>query len=538
VSADPATQVFCTHCGREHVFDSLGCPYTGRSMNEQGLCGQEFDRYYVRYRIGGGGFGDVYYAEHTVTSRAVALKVLTMAQRTPNVMERFLRESRTMTAIGSPHIAQVFDAGMSGDGRAFLALEFIDGCSLAELVDQQGTIEIARSLRIALQVLDALDAAHAAGVVHRDIKPANIMLDGTTADGSASADFVKLVDFGISKAFQEGTPSITRTGAVLGTPGYASPEQYMGSHAVDARTDVYSTAVVLYHMLARRLPFEATTYERMVLQVCTQDAPSIALHATHIPRPLAEVIDRGLSRAVETRWQSAREFADALRAVAPDVAAGLVSSPPRAPIRASTSSLAPRVILTPASKPTQPASGIARTQASGMPSMSHAVTTPQMGQAPTPAPMSPAQFQPEPSRSRLGLGIGIAIGVVVALAIGGVAVFLVPGLLAPAESSTAVEPTAEPPREEPAEVAETPPEPPTMETAPVEPDMEAVAAEAPAAAQEEEEHRPGHSRRRNPREPDMTEAMEEPVAMETPMETPRMETGPNLSMLEPFDLSP
>jgi serine/threonine-protein kinase len=536
VSADPATQVFCSHCGREHVFDSLGCPYTGRSMNEQGLCGKEFDRYYVRYRIGGGGFGDVYFAEHTVTSRAVALKVLTMAQRTPNVMERFLRESRTMTAIGSPHIAQVFDAGMSADGRAFLALEFIDGCSLAELVDQQGTLELGRSLRIALQVLDALDAAHAAGVVHRDIKPANIMLDGTTADGTASADFVKLVDFGISKAFQEGTPSITRTGAVLGTPGYASPEQYMGSHAVDARTDVYSTAVVLYHMLARRLPFEATTYERMVLQVCTQDAPSIALHASWIPRPLAEVIDRGLSRNIETRWQSVREFADAIRAAAPDVAASLVSSPPRAPIRASSSSLAPRVILTPP-RASQPASGIARTQASGAPSMSHAVTTPQMGPAPAAPPISPAQFQAEPSRSRLG--IGIAIGVVAALAIGGVAVFVVPGLLAREEPPAEVEPAAEAPREAPP-VAEAP-EAPSMEPEPVEPDMAAVAEEAPPeeVAGEEEPHRRGHNRRRTPRDVEMTEAMvEEPVAMETPMETPRMELDPNLSMLEPFDLSP
>jgi serine/threonine protein kinase len=507
-------------------------------MNEHGLCGTQFDRYSVRYRIGGGGFGDVYYAEHTITARAVALKVLAMAQRTPNLLERFLRESRSMTAIGSAHIAQVFDAGTSADGRPFLALEFIDGCSLAELVDAQGTLELGRALRITLQVLDALEAAHAAGVVHRDIKPANIMLDGTIADGSASADFVKLVDFGISKAFQEGTPSITRTGAVLGTPGYASPEQYMGSHAVDARSDIYSTAVVVYHMLARRLPFEATTYERMVLQVCTQDAPTIGLHAPWLSPELAAVIDRGLSRNIETRWQTVREFADAIRGAAPDVAASLAASPPRAPIRASASSLAPRAPLTPLAQSLPEsgrASNIAATQASGPRSLSHAVTTPAMAPVPLPVPAITS-----PSRSRFA--VGVALGVVGALVIGGLAVWLVPMLVGGDAPETRDEPDETPERAPPEEVAERPPESAmeavaeelAMDEVPLEPDM--------VEPEVEERPRAGHgSRTRMTREePEMVEAMVE-AAVEPAMDAPMMtELGgdSNLSMLEPFDLAP
>jgi serine/threonine-protein kinase len=283
-------------------------------MSERGLCGSALDRYWVDRWLGGGGFGAVYEAVHTVMQRPVALKVLhDQPQGDPHLTERFLREARAAAAIGNPHIVQVFDAGTTEAGHPFLAMEYIDGCSLGDVLEG-GPLEPERMVSIALQVLEALAQAHRAGIIHRDVKPGNVMLAGTTRDGGNRADFVKLVDFGISKVARplQKDSEITRTGMTMGTPGYAAPEQYISARRVDARSDIYSVSVLLYRTLADRLPFEADTYEQMVLQVCGSDPHPLARVAPNLPAKLCEIIDQGLSRNPKERWQSAEAFAEAL----------------------------------------------------------------------------------------------------------------------------------------------------------------------------------------------------------------------------------
>jgi serine/threonine-protein kinase len=245
--------------------------------------------------------------------RAVALKVLHALMRTkPLAVKRFFGEAKAATAIGHPGIVQVFDAGTSPEGHAFLAMELVDGCSLKELV-QAGPIGKARAIRIVVDVLDALAAAHEVGIIHRDVKPGNIMLGGTTPDGSRSDDDVRLVDFGVSKARQTKDPDdITRSGMAMGSPGYASPEQYVSAKTADARSDIYGISVVLYQLLAGSLPFQAESYEQMVVQVCSKDPPSLARVASTIPPRLAAIVDRGVARDPDARWQRAEELRAAL----------------------------------------------------------------------------------------------------------------------------------------------------------------------------------------------------------------------------------
>jgi len=279
----------------------------------EGLCGATLDRYRVERWLGGGGFGAVYRANHTVMDRAVALKVLHAQMRTkPKAVTRFFGEAKAATAIGHPGIVQVFDAGTTAEGHAFLAMELVDGCSLKDLAEV-GPLTPARAIRIALAVLEALAAAHEAGIVHRDVKPGNIMLGGTSPDGSRSGDDVRLVDFGVSKVRQTKAPEeVTRSGMAMGSPGYASPEQYVSAKTADARSDIYGLSVVLYQLLAGALPFDAESYEQMVVQVCTRDPAPLSKAVPTIPPKLSMIVDRGLRRDPDKRWQRAEDMIAAL----------------------------------------------------------------------------------------------------------------------------------------------------------------------------------------------------------------------------------
>lgn len=276
------------------------------------MCGQTLDRYEIVEWIGGGGFGAVYRARHTVMRREVALKLVRPSvHHPPDVIERFVTEARAAASIGNPHIIGVFDAGSIENGTHFLAMELVKGSSLGQVLSVEGRLSVERVGRIILQVLDALIAAHVAGIVHRDIKPGNIMLEGTEPGGPAN-DFVKLVDFGISKAaYLTDTPT-TKTGMSMGTPGYAAPEQYLAARNVDHRADIYAACVVLYKMLAGCLPFEAESYEQMVVQVCTQAPASLATMRADLSPTLVAIVDKGLQIQPDERHATARELRDAL----------------------------------------------------------------------------------------------------------------------------------------------------------------------------------------------------------------------------------
>ena len=212
-------------------------------------------RYVLLRRIGKGGMGVVYEADHTGLGKRVAVKLLLDKYTDdPEVVARFQREARTASAIGDEHIVEVTDAGTHDDGRSYIVMELLEGASLSDALAASGPMPAARAVDIVRQVLRGLGAAHAKGIVHRDMKPENVFLV-TKGD---RVDFVKIMDFGISK-FMMSTESkvrLTATGAVIGTPVYIAPEQAEALGEVDARVDLYAVGVMLYDLIAGHPPFQ------------------------------------------------------------------------------------------------------------------------------------------------------------------------------------------------------------------------------------------------------------------------------------------
>ncbi len=283
---------------------------TGRVRAVQ--AGARVDRYVIESELGAGGFGTVYRARHTVIDRPVALKLLRRDRDgSPQVLDRFLQEARAAAAVGSPHIVQVLDAGVTPDGQAFLAMELLDGESLDDLLGRRGRLSPDEAAEILGQILAGLGAAHAHGIVHRDLKPANVFV----ARDPSGAPLAKILDFGISKVHGASRlDALTRTGMVLGTPCYMAPEQLRDAKAVDARADLYACAVILYELLSGRLPFVAETYEALILRVFTEPPTPLEHAAPGTPAPLVHLVERGLAREPDARWQSAEEMARALEA--------------------------------------------------------------------------------------------------------------------------------------------------------------------------------------------------------------------------------
>jgi len=256
-------------------------------------------RYLIVRRIGEGGMGAVYEAKHTIIGKRVAVKVLLekfLAKS--DFVARLLQEARLASAIGHEHIVDVTDFGTTDDGRAFVVMEFLEGEALSQLVMREAPLPVERALRLARQVASALSAAHAKGIVHRDVKPENVYLVRR-----ADADFVKVVDFGISKAVKQGQGEdapdyrLTNTGLLLGTPLYMSPEQARGEEDLDQRVDVWALGVMLYECLTGEVPFRANNYLGIISQVLTHEAiPPSRL------RP-----ELGISVAVETVVMRAME---------------------------------------------------------------------------------------------------------------------------------------------------------------------------------------------------------------------------------------
>jgi eukaryotic-like serine/threonine-protein kinase len=262
-------------------------------------------RYEILRRIGEGGMGAVYEARHTVIGRKVAVKVLLerlLEKR--ELVRRLLQEARMASSIGHENIVDVLDFGSTDDGRAFVAMEYLEGESLAALLNREAPLPVARALAIARQVTSALGAAHAKGIVHRDIKPENVFIIQRGEN-----DFVKVVDFGVSKAVRSGEEGLdslrlTRTGTLLGTPLYMSPEQARGDDDVDARTDVWAVGILLYECLTGDVPFRANNYLRVIAQVLGTEivSPSALRPELDIPQSVDAVVMRALARDREQRF--------------------------------------------------------------------------------------------------------------------------------------------------------------------------------------------------------------------------------------------
>jgi eukaryotic-like serine/threonine-protein kinase len=311
----------CPVCSREYPDEIRFCQDDGTTLRgattTASLVGQVVaDRYHVIKKLGEGGMGQVYLAEHVKMGRRSAIKVMSPSMiHDPAAVARFNREAANASRITHPNVCAVYDFGETTDGLIYLAMEYVEGMALTELIEQEGALPLARATAIFKQTADALQAAHDLGIVHRDLKPDNIML----ARGRDGADLVKVVDFGIAKAVggDQTGQKVTQTGLVVGTPEFMSPEQLSGD-AVDGRSDLYSLALVYFRMLTGQLPFQADSVQETMIKRLTDDPERLAAARPDIAFPdgLQEVFDTALARTPAARYQSVAKFADDALAVA------------------------------------------------------------------------------------------------------------------------------------------------------------------------------------------------------------------------------
>jgi serine/threonine-protein kinase len=351
----------CPQCGQRFEGDMLFCPRDGSALKPAvegaGLLGQVVaDRYLIQRELGHGGMGQVYLAEHVKIGRRCALKVIKPGLvASADAVSRFNREAANASRITHPNVVQVYDFGESSDGLVYFAMELVEGESLAALVQREKALPPRRALAIARQIAEALAAAHDLRIVHRDLKPENVML----ARQRSGSDQVKVVDFGVSRIMDDDAQKVTKTGLVIGTLEYMSPEQFTGEQ-VDGRSDQYSLGIIIFRMLTGTLPFTGkTALEAMEGRVIT-GPPRLAAVRPDVawPEALQAVLDRALSVQPESRYPDVITLADALDAAvnawqpvaggaaAPPVA---VTPPSATPSQPSTAPVAPppAVVLTP-----------------------------------------------------------------------------------------------------------------------------------------------------------------------------------------------
>jgi len=266
-------------------------------------------RYRITRKIGQGGMGAVYEATHTLIGKRVAVKVLLEKYaRRQALVSRLEQEARLASSCENEHIIDITDFGTTEDGRTFVAMEYLEGESLAECLAREHQLPEQRILHIVSQVASALVAAHAKGIVHRDIKPENLFLLRRR-----DQDFVKVVDFGISKSLRasdeaEEQPRLTQTGMVLGTPLYMSPEQARGEDELDARVDIYALGVIMYEATTGRVPFTGNNYLSVISQVLNEDPIPPSVLRPRLSEELEAIILRAMSRDREDRYASATEL--------------------------------------------------------------------------------------------------------------------------------------------------------------------------------------------------------------------------------------
>ncbi|WP_437603381.1 protein kinase [Sorangium sp. So ce590] len=279
-------------------------------------------KYQIRQLLGEGAMGSVYEAEHTGTGRRCAVKVISSADltRDPKVVSRFQREARAAGAIDTQHITQVLDAGVDrGSNLPFLAMEFLAGEDVHQLIKRVGPLAPDLALRIVAQSCLGLQKAHEASVVHRDIKPHNLFL----ARRDAGEILVKLLDFGIAKvkmdrANETEGADLTRTGNLIGSPLYMSPEQARGQKEIDHRTDIWSLGAVLYQALTGRTPYHhITALGELIISICSDPPPPVQDFAPWVPPEVAAIVHRCLLQAPGQRYQSAQEMFGAIRPMLP-----------------------------------------------------------------------------------------------------------------------------------------------------------------------------------------------------------------------------
>jgi len=298
-------------------------PFIGRDI----LNGQ----FQILQKIGSGGMGAVYKALQPEMNRMVGVKILhpKLANR-KDLVSRFRREARAMSQLSHPNTTKVFMFGELEDGSLYIIMEFLEGKNLNQTVRGEGPFPMERALPVLIAVCGALDEAHKAGIIHRDLKPENIFL----VQSAGLRDYPKVLDFGLAKVTERelrpGSVMLTQEGMVFGTPEFMSPEQAQGK-TLDARSDIYSLAVILYEVLTGKLPFDAKTPMEYIQAHVTK--PPISLDervpGKKFPPGLAGVLTRALEKAPEKRFASAAAFAQALKPFAGMAGKGFTAMMPK-----------------------------------------------------------------------------------------------------------------------------------------------------------------------------------------------------------------
>ena len=382
-------------------------------------------KYRIERLLGEGGMGAVAKATHLLRRAPVALKFMSPAVlQMTGAVERFVNEGVAASQIDSDHVVKIFDVGRMASGAPYLVMEYLEGCDLAQLLEREGPVLSGpRAVNFTLQILRALQTAHAAGIVHRDMKPSNCFV--ITKDGDP--DFIKLVDFGISKvksADEAPAAHLTRTNSALGTPLYMSPEQARSPRDVDHRTDLYSVGAILYEMLTGRTPYTADSgeYTEILFKIFTTDPEPIKSFRPDLPDGLAAAVHRALTRELDQRFASAVDMAEALEPYGDERGAGMVARMRGArPGSVMPSRAPPGLALTPSNFGARatPAEATAQTY------MAHAASTP-APRVPTDVGVTreapPIQTGAKAGKGRVGIFIAAAL---VSLVVGGAGVVAV-----------------------------------------------------------------------------------------------------------------
>ena len=293
--------------------------------------GQSIGNYRILNKIGTGGMGAVYLAEHPLIGKRVALKVIHHELAgNRDVVSRFFQEARAVNKIGNEHIVEIHDFGVTPEGDHFYIMEYLEGRTLASALSREVTLDVMRSLHIGAQIASALAAAHAAGIIHRDLKPDNIMLMARLGE----QDFVKVLDFGLAKVFSAATAVKTAAGVLLGTPQYMSPEACESKRDIDHRTDIYALGVLLFQMMTGVLPFDGESMGEVLVKQVTALPPAPRGLNPAIPPSVEQILLRCLAKRADARFATMQNLREALL----DPESYLRGSPPIAPARSVAAS--------------------------------------------------------------------------------------------------------------------------------------------------------------------------------------------------------
>jgi len=278
------------------------------------MIGQQFGNYRAISLLGEGGMGAVYLAEHPAIGRRVAVKVLHKNYiRDENLLTRFLNEARAANAIRHPNIIEILDSGTIADGTPFLVMELLEGESLGTRIRRVGALPMQSAVEFCYQTASALGAAHKKGIVHRDLKPDNLFVVPDPHD--PERERIKVLDFGIAKLQQSANDSVkTRTGTLMGTPIYMSPEQCRGTKTVDHRSDIYSLGIIFFEMLCGQPPFVSEGFGELVNMHLNVAAPAPSTQNANVSPALDAIVLKMLSKSPDERFADMGELMTALKA--------------------------------------------------------------------------------------------------------------------------------------------------------------------------------------------------------------------------------